>query len=149
MFSMLVGSIMVAIGAGIADLMLKNIVLSGTSRDSQRAFYAADGGNECTLFWDIQHEGFADTVFATSSASAVPASGVICNGQDIAQLWSVSAGPTSATTIFSLTLSGEVCATVAVEKTNSGADTKIESRGYNTCTVGEGRRLERAVRVRY
>lgn len=149
LLSILVSGIILSIGVGIANITLKGLVLSSTSRESQFAFYAADGGNECALYWDVKFEGMSVSPFPTSSASAAPAGAVVCNGQDISSGWSVNADATSATTIFNVTFSADTCATVLVNKTNSGADTRIESRGYNTCDLTEPRRLERAVRIRY
>lgn len=150
LFSVLISGIILAIGIGIANITLKSIILSSASRDSQFAFYAADGGGECALYWDTKHGGFTDTVFATSTESTPPSSGVSCNGQDIASSWVISnMTATSADTVFSITLSGGVCSTILVSKTDSGGVTKIESRGYNTCDINFPRRLERAIRITY
>jgi len=51
-FSLLISSIVLALAFGIFNILLKQIVLTSSSKDSQIAFYAADAGAECALYWD-------------------------------------------------------------------------------------------------
>ncbi len=69
-FSLLISSIVLALAFGIFNILLKQIVLTSSARDSQIAFYAADAGAECALYWDTHtsrtvaddsDEGFYDT----------------------------------------------------------------------------------------
>lgn len=69
-FSLLISSIVLALAFGIFNILLKQIVLTSSARDSQIAFYAADAGAECALYWDTHTsrtvaddsvEGFYDT----------------------------------------------------------------------------------------
>ncbi len=50
--AVLVSALFLAIGATIYRIALIEIILSSTGKDSQFAFYAADTGAECALFWD-------------------------------------------------------------------------------------------------
>ncbi|MAG12315.1 hypothetical protein CL630_00700 [bacterium] len=151
LFSVVVSSIVLAIGLGIFNIVNKSLILSSAGRSSQVAFYAADTGVECALYWDRKHEGFSTTVFATSSASNPPVSGVVCNNEDIAsEPWIISEQTvSSAKTTFNLTLNNGTCATVVLSKEDSGIRTKIESSGFNTCSLSNPRRIERAIRVTY
>src|SRR3989338_2338056 len=54
----LVGSIVLAIGSSIFVIAQKQLILSSIGRESQFAFYAADTGAECALYWDIRHDSF-------------------------------------------------------------------------------------------
>ncbi len=146
-FSVLVGSVLVSIGLGMFNIAIKEIVLSSSGRESQLAFYAADSGGECAVYWDIRHPNFSSSVFATSSQSAIPSSGVNCAGKDIASDWTVSTSPSSGVTTFSISLSNGSCTTVVVTKQSN--TTKIESRGLNTCNTSNPRRLERGLRISY
>jgi len=56
--SIVVSSVVLSIGLSLLNIVQKEIILSATGRDSQFAFYAADGGVECALYWDI---GYTDT----------------------------------------------------------------------------------------
>jgi len=141
--AVVVSTLMLSIGAVIFNTTIKELRLSSLGRDSQFAFYAADSGIECALYWDIRgHE------FATSSDSEPTNPGTRCAGQDITQSsWSVVTSSNSARSSFSLTFPGGYCSTVVVNKTV--ATTTIESRGYNTCNTSNPRRVERALRSEY
>lgn len=141
--AVVVSTLMLSIGAVIFNTTIKELRLSSLGRDSQFAFYAADSGIECALFWDIRgHE------FATSTDSDPTNTGTFCAGQDITESgWSVVANPSSARSTFKLTFPEGYCATVVVNKTI--ATTTIESRGYNTCVETNPKRVERALRSEY
>lgn len=51
-FSLLISSIVLVLAFGIFNILLKQIILTGSAKDSQIAFYAADAGAECALYWD-------------------------------------------------------------------------------------------------
>ena len=155
----LIASLMLVVGLAIFNITFKEVQLTATSRDSQLAFFAADMGMECALFWDVTHTGFSDTVFATSSTylGAASGSGIRCADiLDISTVW-ITADPPynhppptvdAATTTFTLTLD-ETCAKVTVAKFGLPSRTKIESRGRNTCDTAHPRRVERALRATY
>src|ERR1700733_8237439 len=71
LFAVLVSSLILAIGLSVANLTIKEIQLSGTGRASQFAFYAADTGSECALYWDIKGDN-GESIFATSTDSTLP-----------------------------------------------------------------------------
>lgn len=54
-FSLLLSSIVLALAFGIFNLLLKQISLTSSAKDSQIAFYAADAGMECALYWDTHN----------------------------------------------------------------------------------------------
>lgn len=51
----LVSGLFLAIGAVIFQIAYIQLLLSSVGRDSQFAFYAADTGAECALYWDRQY----------------------------------------------------------------------------------------------
>src|SRR3989344_4229619 len=55
LFAMIISSIVLSIGLGIFNIALKELVLSSAARESQFAFFAADTGTECALYWDIRY----------------------------------------------------------------------------------------------
>jgi len=145
LFATLLSSLLLAIATGIFNIVFKELLLTSSVKESQFAFYSADGATECALFWDLRGR-----VFATSSASASTPAGTTCNGQDItiSNQWNVVADSNSAVTTFDLTFPPDAyCATVKVSK--NGNDTTIESRGYNTCDTSNPRRVERGLKVEY
>jgi|GEM_PF-356373 len=144
LFAVLIGSLLLSIGLFIAHLSLKEIVLSTAGRNSEIAFFAADTGIECALYWDFRVRG----LFPSSDKGTAPTP-INCNG-NANTLVSVSAqSSTAATSTFTLTLLPTGCAIVLVGKTLSGL-TIIESRGRNECGLAQNpARVERALRARY
>ncbi|MBI2618266.1 hypothetical protein HYW58_02325, partial [Candidatus Kaiserbacteria bacterium] len=66
LIAVLVAGVLLAIGLAIFNIAIKELLLSSSGRDSQFAFYAADSGTECALFWEQKQNGFS-----TSTPSAV------------------------------------------------------------------------------
>jgi len=130
LFAILITSIVLAISLGIFNIIIKEVQLSASSQESQKAFYAADTGAECALYWDIQGRAFA-----TSSQESITCAdeSVMVGGGFISD--------------FSLTLANGSCVDVNVDK--SGVQTIVSSRGHNTCDINDPRRVERGLRVTY
>jgi len=145
--SVLISGLLLSIGVAILNSTIKELRLSSLGRDSQFAFYAADSGNECALFWDIR-----GSFFPTSTDSTIQTSGVFCNEQDLTASSTITRTSNSARTVFNLRFPPEeYCVTVMVSKEDDAGATKttIESRGYNSCDTNNPRRVERAIRTSY
>ncbi len=160
-FAVLVSSLALAVGLVIYDVTVRQLALATSSLQSQYAIYAADTGAECALYWDTK--GLLDTgtyAFATSSASSPKASGVLCNGVDIAAYMADPTNkaynsdtwtPTTAINTFYVTsTAGPWCAGVQVSKfiLNGGVHTTVQAHGYNTCVPGPSQ-VERVLQVDY
>ena len=155
--AVLISGIILSISFAVFSNALKELTLSSSGRESQHAFYAADTGGECALYWDIRHPALPESAFATSTGTALPqGSGVLCNSEDITDPvtgwdpvsgWNVTQDGSAVTTTFDMKFTNGSCATVAVIK-DSGT-TKIDSRGFNMCDMGNLRRVERGLRISY
>jgi len=135
--------VLLLIAAGIINLAVRQIFISTSARESKYAFYAADTGIECVLYWDVQNPS-GISAFSTSTGSTI-----YCNkdANNPGNEWVVGGSYTSV--INSITfLPDPYCAIVTVTKNLTGG-TKIESLGYNTCDTSNSRRVERAVRAIY
>jgi Tfp pilus assembly protein PilX len=139
---------LVLVSFAIINLAIKQVSISSASRDSQAAFYAADSGVECALYWDLKN-----STFATTTASA----DIICNGKNTPTSRLVG-NPQNATTTFDFDFttgdpatSNPYCVNVSVSKFYESDElkTKIEARGYNSCDENNARRVERAIMVNY
>ena len=131
------------ISTGIIGLAVKQSFISNAGRESQLAFYAADTGMECALFWDVKNPS-GESAFATSTGSTI-----YCNKDESNQGNEWVVGGNSISTINSITFFPEpYCTKVVVTKSDDGT-TKIESLGYNSCDLTNPRRVERAVRASY
>jgi len=147
LIAVVISSLLLSIGLAILNSTLKGFELSVLGRESQFAFYAADSGLECAIYWDVKEEAFA-----TSSESILPVSGVVCAGVDItSSLAPDSSDAISAITTFDLPYAGSsYCAKIKVTKNiDAYKKTVIESRGYNSCDPGNTKRVERAIKISY
>jgi hypothetical protein len=171
LIAVLVGSTALLVGFALANLAFKELVLTGSIRDSEIAFYAANSGVECGLFEDLRSLAF--------NPEDLPGS-VACNGQQVGvtsilitpgldqycvgshdnqthiDCWVITTGNISLETgdasasCFNLRVVKEKFQTID----GSGNQytyftTALESRGYNTCDPNSPRRLERAIRALY
>ena len=72
----LVASLVLSLGISVFTIAQKQLLLSSLSRTSQYAFYAADTGAECALYWDLRHTAF-------DSTSTDPLTELTCDGQTV------------------------------------------------------------------
>ncbi len=124
----------------VANLALKEVLITQTSQQSQFAFYNADSGVECAMFWDLKNG--AKSAFDQSTAGSIT-----CNGQTFTTgnpVGSIIGG--AAISNFTVNFSN-ACAVVKVTK--SGVNTIIDSKGYNTCAAGALRKFERGITITY
>ena len=159
----LISSIVLALGAAVFSIAQKELALSSLGRNSQFAFYAADTGAECALFWDFRSDIHPNT-FATSSYSS-QSSVVSCAQNNPSPAVTVIASSlTAATSTFDLTLTQidppkVYCAkvTVAKSRTTEGGGiiritNTIHSDGYSTACntiLTDPQALQRSVELHY
>lgn len=62
-YAVLMSSLLLALGLAIFNITYKELILSAGARESAVAFYAADAGLECALFWDRKHIGLSSPAF--------------------------------------------------------------------------------------
>jgi hypothetical protein len=74
-YAVLVASLLLAIGLAIFNITFKEVVLSSGARESANAFYAADTGLECALYWDLKHGLISSPAFGAYGDSL--ASGLV------------------------------------------------------------------------
>jgi Tfp pilus assembly protein PilX len=142
LFTIVVVSIISIISMGLASSALKQMILSGVARDSTTAFYEADLGSECALY-------------AENAYNMVPPTNPwICAGNSLS-----FTGPTDAgggKTTYTLNPDGtggtnDKCFRITATKEVVGdtINTKIQTRGYNICDMGNSRTVERAIEITY
>jgi len=176
LFAVLVSVLVLAIGASMVSIALKQIILSGSGRESQFAFYAANTGIECALYWDLNildDSGDIKYTFPTGPQVLRNDWGsVTCNGGQIhdgvgyvsnnftEEIGGYNFDTTGETYTFRMTVNNTVsgandilyCTEVTVGKILSGnlVKTTITSRGLNTCDPdGNARAVERALVLEY
>lgn len=151
LFSVLISSMLVVIGLSIFNITLKELTISTSGRESQIAFYAANSGMECALYWDLKQNAFATST--DDYNNRIVAENIIanCNGVPVnsAPSMSGSEAVTSASNIQVTDANGS-CFDITISKTpdvSAGKmTTTIESQGKNICGTS-GRRVERGLRA--
>ena len=143
LFTVIIAVIVLAIALGVSNVAVKEALLSAPAKEGQIAFFAADTGLECALYWDIQQDSFNIDNPATDPVNC--ASGV--NFVSIANPYAFF--------VDILDSGAYRCALVTVDKQFIGQDggeyTNIQSRGYNKkCSAtSAANAVERLEEVRY
>ncbi len=143
LFTVLISVIVLVLATGIFNIALKETELTVSAKESNLAFYAADAGSECALYYDLKQNAFNPV------SPIVPEcrDGMVANFEDIS--------PTLFT--FEFDLSPRSCATVEVNKNfdiDGTSYTRIISQGYNIdCaqldSFDTNRIVERLLEVKY
>lgn len=158
--AVIASSLLLLVSLAVVNITYKDILFSSSARDSQFAFYAADSGVECAMYWDFKNP--SDISAFSITTEGTPRT-INCNNQAMSTGDSLPGGVTgliggggnsNPTSIFSFDYSPQAyCAIVTVNKYEAPGSpiiqTTIESRGYNTCDTSNPKRLERAIRIEY
>lgn len=169
LFAVLITGVILAAALGISRIVNKEIVIASIGKDSQLAFFAADSGAECALYWNDkgkfdQAVASSEPIFCNGSVLTHDAGNIIVSSnkdiiqneiQDLGQVTTNILGGQDISVFGFGTVNNlgivdltEPCSVVIVDKRTSGGAsiTKIISKGYNTCTQTR-RRVERALEV--
>ena len=145
--ALLTSSLLLAVGIAVINLSLKGFLLTTDARESQLAFYAADLGAECALYWDLKADLFSakvtDPPRTTSelNCNRYDDEGVASEGVNFfdnrylgGSIGAQGASYNPAGVSFDLFFAPEkYCVLITVKKTElpGRVSTVIESRGYN------------------
>ena len=132
LLSVLITTIILGIAIGLPVFIMRELIISSVGRESQKAFFAADSGIECVLFWDLKQDAFS-----TSTTRVITCAE---NNHTV--------GGATGISNFILNFDNNSCASVQVDKTVY-RQTKINSYGRNTCNTSDPNRVERALEVIY
>lgn len=168
LFALVVSSLLILIGISIINIMMKESIISSSSRDTQKAFYAANAGLDCFYYHDLNLSNFEP------NASGVIARTITCNSTLGSVNFSESRGiddPWSPITTdndnyfyltddmngpcFSINLKkewtfipGDLGPPVVPEQYNVDK-TYLQVRGYNICNTANISRVERGIEITY
>lgn len=139
LFTVLIVSLILTIALSISNITYKQTILSGLVKNSQIAFYQADAGIECGLYFDVYEQSF------TGGDPSTAPSTLECGNQNL------KIDGASQTNYFiyvnDLDGSNNPCFSLVIDKTDP-PNTIIQSRGNNLCTPSV-RQVERALEARY
>ncbi len=105
LIAIMVSLILLSIGAFIASIAIREIMLSSSAKQSQAAFFAADSVLECALFKEFKKGGFSSSNYTSYDSD----SSLSCNNKKFNWESSVmsGAGSDTVTHIYFVTLSPE------------------------------------------
>lgn len=140
LFTVLLAAVILSMAVGIANIALKQIVLSASATDANKSFYAADSGIECVLYQDIRN---AAATFDSGNTTF----NINCGGNTIL------VGQTSPGFFPEFAIpfgeNEDACAYVMIDKSDPNI-TKVTSRGVNVpCGTTNPRMVERSIYVTY
>lgn len=142
LYTMVVSSIILAVAFGVTSIALKEANFSTSAKATNEAFFAADTGAECTLFYDkTNNNAFIGNLIVPLDC--------VGSSNDLSPLDLSLDSPSLKVwdfTIYNLGNSGESCAVVNVSKDLVLGTTKIISKGYDDCN---SRKVERELEVNY
>jgi len=157
--AVITAGILLIIAMSIGGIALKEQVLSTANKESQIAFYAADTGMECALYWDQKKGAFAPGIDAATGNAIKPTvlPSINCNNGNVSQMTDSGGDITHYSYTFLVSklpiansTSGS-CAVVEITKDISNTSktyTTIQSYGYDTCDPTLNR-LERGITTTY
>lgn len=167
LFAVIITSIVLLVSIGISSVIYKETLLSSSSRDGGYAFFAADSGLECALYWDslgiFDSPAIFDDFTNTNRGSKITCTADVQVNQisPASELIVMQDTPEVYTFLYN-SLDNTSCAKVTINKAYPNpvtglTQTKIDSLGYNLrcrlfTAVGGfpvSRVVERAVGVLY
>lgn len=134
MVILLIATVLI-VGLGVFDVIFSGLILSRETKESLKAFYAADSATDCVIYWDKQDAFISSPYTINCAASAITGSLI------------------ASTTDFKVKMGAEAnasCADAAVDK-NPPAPyvTQIITAGYNLdCDSSDSRKVQRGVGAR-
>lgn len=142
LYTVVIISIILTIAISISNTSYKQTILSSLAKDSQIAFYQADAGAECAMYYDIVLNQFP----LGTAVGGAPAT--ISCGTTTLSLVSGESGTNYFVYRESSPVATSPCFTIVVDKVTDSSKSTIDARGNNRCGAGP-RQVERAVRVQY
>lgn len=142
LFTLLIIGVAISLSTGVFNIILGELKIGEGARESMRAFFAADSGVECILYWDLKEQAFVfdkeKTITCMGSSPSFSRSSQTINGK--AAIVYQSTAP------FALT--NGACVSLTVIKFSDGSS-RIEALGENTCNPAATRVVQRGIEVNY
>jgi len=158
LFAVILTSIILSVSLGLADITYKEISFATSAKNTGEAFFAADTGAECAIYYDytgaVTLNGFQNPFgYVPTTGNDLPT--LNCAGKSFGFEDGYSATGPWIFILPELGVSGKACAIVTVTKDfnlpNDPDDdvTTVSSKGYNvgsqSCTSSSPTRVEREI----
>lgn len=142
LFTLLIIGVAISLSIGIFNIILGELEIGEGARESTRAFYAADSGAECILYWDLKEHAF---VFDNEKA-------ITCISANPLFTRSSQTVDGKAATVYQatvpMTLTNDACVSLTVIKFTDGSS-RVSALGENTCNPAATRVVQRGLEVNY
>lgn len=144
-FTVLIVSLILALAMTIADISYRQALLSNLARDSQVAFYQADAGLDCGMYYDFTLNAFPK--YSTSKDYVPPDTSkpLTCGKQTL--LYDASQSARDHYVYIPQNVTGP-CFTITFDKTDSFKKV-VEGDGYNLCGAPNPRQVQRTLTLTY
>lgn len=166
LFAVLISALVLGVGVSILNIARKELLLNSSARESQYAFYAADTGYECAVYWDSQGAFASSSPFGTIKCGTITSTPTSVASSTVTPSGPSGISGNAYVYTFSVPIAGKACAIVKVTKDYQpvaslnnayAATTEIFSRGYNVgwnptsydCSTANTSKVERALLVSY
>lgn len=130
LFAVTLSAILLAIALGVANIAFNEVKFGTNAKDTNNAFFAADTGAECALFYDK----LSYFKMNSSGNKTIKCIGANINVPSGLNKWTFD--------VLNLGNGGQGCARVTVDKSTLDADRTpaviITSDGYNNATCSSG-----------
>lgn len=153
LFAIVISSILFSVALGLINVASKEILFSISNRASNDAFYAADTGVECALYWDLGPSFGGPSAFGLNPIPYGIAT--TCGNINLNLYQSNPSGPWTFY-IHGLGRNSQACVKVVVTKNIAPPNppNKIVASGYNIgdvpdCVSTNTNRVERQLEVVY
>lgn len=150
LIAIILSTVALTVGLSLLDVAYKQALLASSSKESVVAFYSADTALECALYYDQKLNAFDYT-------SPLAAGSIFCGGLGIVNYSSTQAGGIRKTEFSS----NNNLSSTTIYKTNESVDCYgaaptgtsvfncIYTRGYNSASFTNPRRIERGLKASY
>ena len=140
LFSIIVVSVVVITTLAVSSIVRRGLELTSVGERSMEAFFAADAGLECALYWDVKERSGN---YFPRDPQVVSARQIECFGNTVTTTPTVS----GLIRTYEFSFGGSVCADVEVRI--DGLNTTVRSQGYDTCDASDPGRVERGLEAQY
>jgi hypothetical protein len=126
LFAVTLAAVFLSIALGISEVALKENNFSTSAKNTNDAFFAADTGEECALYYDNSSDSTKNAFTGTGSMN--------CNGLPITITGTGSPANIWTFVVSGLGSTGKACTKVTVDKSSDvvlPATTAITASGYN------------------
>ncbi len=149
LFTVLVVSVILAIALGISDITFKQTMLSNLAKNSQLAFYQADSGVECGMYYDTTVGEFPSSTADSPDGTTVDKvpTQLTCGANTLSLV--ISQSRTNYFVYQENITDSSPCYSITFDKTYTATDkNRVSSRGFSTCQ-STPQQVERGLNLSY